>query len=342
MKKAQIITLSVCAVGGIALLAAALVLFRYVHRFNEASKALDKAKKQLAGHYQEPVFPSSGNVKQEQSNAEDLNRWFDQLEKALSTGNVNSSERSPSQFVGILERARAKLLREAQAAETELPENFAFGFERYAGTGTLPRPDDVPRLTEQLVLVNRVCKILFENRVKSIGLVERAGFEDTPAGGATPATPVPVEAPPPAGRRAVAGRGRASAQQSAAVAPPAAGQPGIIAGDALYGKYRFAFEFNAKESGLIGILNALTVSSSFTVVNLVRLAKDVPVLMPTSGMRTQPGPDAGVLPTGLPEAATLAPVISRLGPNYPVCGLEMEIPMRVRIELDVFKFKGDS
>jgi len=240
--------------------------------------------------------------------------WFDDLTSALRKGNVTSDERSPSRFVGILERTRERQVRDAQAAGTEIPPAFAFGFDRYTGTGALPRPDDVPRLTEQLILINRICKILFDHRVKELRLVERDVFEED----AVPSSP------PPSGRLAAGLSVMADSRSTTA----ATSQPGIVPEGGLFGKYRFTIEFNAKEAALINILNALASSQAFTVVNEVRVSKDIPVLIPTAA-----DPSAG---EKAEDAAAL------LGPNYPVSGLEMEIPMRVRIELDVFKFKGDS
>ena len=332
MKKAQIITLSVCLLGGIALLAAAWTLFRGVMRFNEVARALDDAKQQLTGYYQEAVFPSAENVQREKDNTVQMTRWYEELTTALRAGNVTNSERSPSRFVGILERARERLLRDAQAAGTELPKSFAFGFDRYSGTGTLPRPDDVPRLTEQLILVTRVCIILFENRVKELRVVERALFE----GGEAVATTAAGAGP---GRRPAAGGG-AGVEPVGGLSPSGA-QPGIIPDGGLYGKYRFAFEFNAKESSLLSILNALASSPVFTVVNVIRVVKEVPVLLPAvadTPVAEQGAEQAGI---GFGDKPAEPPAV-HLGPNYPVCGLEMEIPMQVRIELDVFKFKGDS
>jgi len=335
MKKAQIITISVCAVGAVALLAAGFVLYRGVARFGEARDALNTAKARLEGFYQEAVFPSATNVLREQSNTQQLDRWYRDLAAELRKGNVVSTERSPSAFKTVfLEKTLERLLREAQAAGTELPANFGFGFEQYAGTPILPRPDDVPRLMEQLVLVNRVCRILFENRVKAISSVGRAMFEEQMPTVSTASEPPPS---PVAARRPVR-RGAAAVE---APPPGVASQPGVVPAGALFGKYRFVFEFSSKESALVGVLNALAASPSFTVVKVVRLTKGVPVLIPVQVDTTASG---GVPAPGLGAAPVATPALTavRLGPNYPVSGLEMEIPMQVRIELDVFKFKGDS
>lgn len=331
MKKAQIITLSIGVFSGIALLAAGWVLLRAVIRFNEVAESLDGSKRQLEGYYQEAVFPSTENVWREQTNTVELTRWFEELTAALRKGNVVSVERSPSRFVGILERARDLLLRDAQAAGTELPKSFAFGFDLYSGTGTLPRPDDVPRLTEQLALVTRVCRILFENRVKELRVVGRAVFEE--------GAPVSTGAATAPGRRSISAP-RAGAESSRGLASSVE-QPGVIPEGGLYGKYPFVFEFNAKETALISIINALAASPVFTVVNVIQIQKEVPVLLPVADEALAAGTATDPLGLGLGDKP-VEPSTAHLGPGYPVCGLEMEIPMQVRIELDIYKFKGDS
>lgn len=335
MKKAQVITISFCAVGAIALLAAGFFLYRGISRFGQARESLVAAKTRLEGFYREPVFPSTDNVRRENTNTVKLAGWFDELAAELRKGNkyIISDERSPSAFKTVyLKKALELMLREAQSAGTELPANFGFGFEQYAGTPTLPRPDDVPRLMEQLKLVTRISRILFANRVKAITAIGRAAFEEQ-ALSASPA-PAAMGEPAPTGRAS-----RRPRTQTAAAPPPVTGQPGVVPEGALFGKYRFVIEFSAKESALIGVLNALASSPSFTVVKVVRLNKGIPVLMPVT---VDPAAAGGVSISGLgAPAATSAPVL-RLGPGYPISGLEMEIPMQVRMELDVFKFKGDS
>jgi len=332
MKKAQIITISVCAVGAIALLLSTVVLYRGVSGFKTASGSLKTARSKLERFYREPVFPSAANVQLEKANAGQVDRWYDELAAQLRKGNVVSKERSPSAFKTVyLARTLERLFREAQAAGTELPDGFGFGFERYAGTPTLPRPDDVPRLMEQLVLINRFSRILFANRIKAVSAVERAVFEDLVQ--AAPA-PEPVQT-----RRNV----RRNTRQTAAPAPAAvkSAEPGVVPEGGLFGSYRFAIEFTAKETALLGVLNALSASPSFTVIKIVRLNKNVPELMPVVQQAAEARVALPVPGFGAAAPATPQPVV-RLGPNYPVSGLELEIPMQVRMELDVYKFKGDS
>lgn len=299
------------------------------------SDTLHTAQNRLSAFYEADVFPSDENVAREKQNRTKLEGWFDELTSELRKGNVVSSERSPSRFLGILERTRERLLQMAQEAGTRLPDGFAFGFERYTGTGMLPSPDDVPRLTEQLVLITRLSRILFQNGVRELRVLERTVFEDAPA------TQPTVDTPPSAvpGRRAARTPEPAARPRGVATA----GQPGVIPDGALFGKYRFAIEFDAREENLLKVLNALASSQAFTVVNVIRLSKNVPVFMPDERRSSTASPAetrrAADHATG---DAQESPVTRRVGPEFPISGLDKELPLRVRVEMDVYKFKGDN
>jgi hypothetical protein len=171
-------------VGGILFLTAGAVLYRSIVRFGTANDDLNSVKLELASYYEAPIFPSAENVEQELENARQVDVWFAELMQTLGEGNVNSAERSPSKFVGNLEKVRKRLIGESRKAGTALPstpQSFAFGFDRYAGTGTLPKPQDVPRLMEQLAIINRLCTVMFRNRIKAISIITRDAFEDATA-----------------------------------------------------------------------------------------------------------------------------------------------------------------
>ncbi len=72
----------------------------------------------------------------------------------------------------------------------------------------------------------------------------------------------------------------------------------------------------------------------FVVVTSLTLSKTTPELVPKP---VESDEDDGGF--GDPSAKASPLVAQRLGPNYPVCGIKMEIPMDVRLELDVYKFR---
>ncbi len=347
MKKKQIITLVACSIGGLLLLGAAYLLFRSMMQFRRVDAQFAQLQNRLGQFYRAEAFPSLENVGRERENQEEVEAWFAQLMAELGKGNVSSEERSPSRFVGVLERARERLLQQAASGRVRFPEGtratFAFGFDRYVGTGRLPAPDDVPRLTEQLMLVTRLAWVLFESEITSLRSIERDVFEDGPAASVMEPTPTPTT------RRSAARRA-----DTAAAAPPVR-VPGIIAQDEDFGVYRFVLEFSARESALASVLNAFSSGPTFVVVRSLTLRKEVPNLLvvrtaPQPGAPAQPATarpvaDVSFLFGGLEDPAQERAAAPRqestvLGPSHPVSGIEMEIPMQVRLELDVYKFRG--
>ncbi len=327
MKTVKIIIISSCAVGAILFLGASFMLYRGVSDFNAAKGERTKIKRSLEKYYKSPIFPSLENVKQELDNSSQADVWFGKLGSVLYKSNVTSSETSPTKFKTATYNVRRNLNKKARKAGTELPDAstlFAFGFERYAGTdGTLPQSGDVARLIEQLVIINRISSILFDNNIKSISSVKRDIFE-TSAGNA----PEPERQ----NRRVRPGANRPSnnTQSSASLK-----NVGVIGSGSLFAKMHFVFEFRAKERALLDILNAFSTSKKmFVVVTSVSLSKNTPVLVPEI-VESEDGNDSAL--DGGSGDEKIAP--QRLGPNYPVCGIKMEIPLDIRIELDVYKFK---
>ncbi len=337
MKTAKIIIAVGCSVGAILFIAAGFVLYRGVGRFNAAREDLDGAKRELDRFYKAKTFPSKENVQQEDANAEQVDAWFNELMTTLGKGNVTSTERSPSRFKIAVEAASRNLIKAGRKAGTELPESgdFAFGFDRYAGTsGTLPKPQDVPRLMEQLVIVNRLSLVLFKHRVKELTRVGRDEFES--AGGAAPAPERDASTRRSSRRTSTSRAGRASAGSSATSSSSSA-NAGILGEKDLFAKMHFTFEFRAKESALLGILNALAANPMFINVTSISLSKPTPELVPVAtGSEAGDASTPGFAIAAAPEEAS---EVEKLGPNYPVCGIKMEIPMEVRLELDVYKFR---
>jgi hypothetical protein len=351
MKKKEIITYVLLGVGVLLLLGVGGLLVRSMMRFREREEGFGRLQNRLSELYRADVFPSMANVEIERENQVQLDVWFGEVMRQLSQGNshLTSDERSPSRFVGVLERARENLVQHGQRSRVRLPDanmNFAFGFERYAGTGQLPSPDDVPRLMEQLMIVTRVCRTIFESEVVALQAVRREEFED--------AAPLPVQETQAVRRGPTARRGPAEPVVPQTVARR---NPGLLADGDMFTTYRFVLEFTAREEALTRVLNSFAASPVYIVVRSVTLRKEVPALVPARSATV--GGAAGADRRSAPSAADMnflfggeAPRVPEapapeeatrdnlLGPSHPVSGIEMEIPMQVRMEIDVYKFRG--
>ena len=348
MKRKQIIAYSAIGVGGLLVLAAAAMLVRSILQYREQEQAFNRLRSRLTQLYRAEVFPSEENVTLERENREQLEGWFEDLLAELGKENISRDDRSPSQFIGRLERTRNTLRQQADRDRIRLPEagtNFAFGFERYAGTGLLPSPDDVPRLTEQLIIATRLTRILYDSEITSLRAIQRDVFEET----TTPEQP----REPTVTRRGAAPAPRRGPDTRQPVR--AARQPGIRGEGDMFATYRFTLEFDAREEALARFLNALASTPMYTVVRTVRLRKEVPEMVVTSTAAAtatterRAGVDADVAflfggeePVGTPTDPSAEPALGAalVGTSRPVSGIEMETPMQVRLEVDVYKFRS--
>lgn len=343
MKKKQIITYGIIGVGILLILAAAGMLLRSIMQYREQEQAFSRLRSRLSELYRAEVFPSEENVEIERENRAQLEDWFAELLEQLGEGNIVRDDRSPSQFIGRLERARNSLREQADRSRVRLPErgeDFAFGFERYAGTGELPSPDDVPRLTEQLLITTQLTRMLYESEISHLKQIRRDVFE--------------AEAEQEPADRAPTRRGTTqTTRRRSDRAMPADRNPGILGEDDMFATYRFVLEFEAREEALMRLLNALADSSLYTIVRRVQLRKDVPSMIATQREATD-GEDAPREPEadvsflfGEPDEDAAEEITEdydgrgpRLGDSQPVSGIEMETPMEVRLEVDVYKFRS--
>jgi hypothetical protein len=132
----------------------------------------------------------------------------------------------------------------------------------------------------------------------------------------------------------VQGRSRRTRRPVRAAPAPAAAQAGRD--DALYSKQRFVLEFQSGEAALCNILNRLASDPMFAVVTGLKLEKkadDVAVssLAVDGGAQRAAAPDADA-----PAGTETPPRRDRV-----VSGPERDVPLSVRIELDVYRFREE-
>jgi hypothetical protein len=193
---------------------------------------------------------------------------------------------------------------ERSRRSTVLPSGFLFGFERFKDA-VPPAPDDVPRLTMQLQILERLCLLLFEEGVAEITEIQRDLIE----GGGGPSQP--------AGRAP----SQATTEQQGA---------GILRAGELYAKLHFAIEMRARETEVISLLNRLVNLDMFVVVTSLGFEKDAPDVVAS---REASGEDVAA-PSKLQDYPSR--------PQRMVSGPEIAKPMKVRIELGVYRFANEE
>jgi len=321
----NILFLAGSAVFAILLVVFGFLLFLVLRELHGTERELQERQAVLSEYYSRNPFPSPGNVAREAENVQLLESWLERLLSLARQGQIEPEEGStPSRFVNTLGEKRNRLLALAQNADVKLPSrDFAFGFDRYFVAGsTLPAPEDVPRLSQQLAIIDNLCGVLFEEKISEIVAIERQEFE---GGGVAPG----------AGRRGMAGRLGVFGGEDVTGA-------GLLSEGDLYTSLRFVLEFKTKEKALISVLNRLSRHSMFCVIKSLAIDKevaDVKEVKPKEDVgRTKEGEEAPAEGT-TPEAAKVdeqtLPRRSRI-----VSGLPVEKPMRVVMCLDVYRFRS--
>ncbi len=360
MKSKQIILISASSVGAIVFAAAGFLLLRGLATFRDALDTFTAEKQALGAYYEKDPFPSQTNIAREQDNGRIVNGWYEKILARLVAQNVVSSEYSPSKFRTNYDEAKKRLLDTARDSNVQVAgdADFAFGFDRYSNTGNLPDEANVPALTEQLIIVERLCDVLFAKGIKVLAAVRRDDIEaarGVPAGGGPghgTAAGAGVTAPP----------GRRQRPSGSSPRPPSRPPKSARAGAGpslarpvgkLYNKLHFGLDFKAKQGALLGVLNALSSNDMFVVVASVSMEKAVPEMMPV-GLEAPPGTGPDDLIPTLPPAfggPDVKPDVSAVAVIQPwekgkvdriVSGPEHELPMDITVELDVYKFQPES
>jgi len=302
----------------------AFLLYQGISRFSHTEQKLRRSVNSLKQYYRQDPFPSPQNLKKVKENTRTLEEWFDSLTIRLSRGQQEIADKSPTAFMGLLSDTENRLIGFAEKTGVDIPENFAFGFNRYDG-GVPPSPNDVPKLTLQLAVVETVCRVLFAARADGIVSIRREEFEGGKAAGEASSGTRPGGRP--------SARRRPGARRPTSEPPRKPGPDGTAAD--LYEVLHFTVRIKAKEAAVVKILNLLARLKMFIVVTQLELAAE--------------GPDLGVRLSSAAESALASAADAGAEPGHVpsrrermVCGPRLETPMSVALELDVYRFRNPS
>lgn len=349
MKKLRVILVSCAAAAGAFVVVGAVMAFLGFGKASEAADRADSAVRDIKKIYAGANFPSSDNIATAESNVKRREGWTKALAAALDEGSVPEARNvSPGTFSQMREKAIERMASAAPAGEDGapvVPQNFAFGFDRYA-SGIPAEKQHVGRLVRQLKLMETFVGMLYDAGIVRLEGAGREIFEDSAEGGDSSGEDFAV-------RRRPRGGSTSSGSGSIAIPPlPALEGPVEIRRD------RFAFQFAAKEAALVSFLDAVDAMRPYAMVTSLSIEKLRPdVVFPEEaeketraaqpsgggevpGGRVRrdrrrhgaPGPDA---PAALPPPQVVlnerpAPRSSRL-----VSGPLREAPVRAVVYVDV-------
>jgi hypothetical protein len=306
--KTQLIFMIGASVAGVLIVGCAVLLFMSHTKLKKVERSTKAKQVRLEALSSGNPFPSEENVQIELKNGEALRSWLNTLSSTAAEGQLNLDMRTPSKFRRLLGKTVTQLIH-AGGADV-VSENFFFGFNRYLVDGSeLPQPDHVPRLAQQLAVVDRVCGILFDANITQLRGVTREVFEGS--------------------RKEMALTGTDSGA-------------GVLNEGDLYGKLRFKFEFSATEDAFFDVMNRIASNELFMSVGTIQYTK------PKVDVHEDLIPEAGKASLGTDEAP-LDPEeqeveVDDQGRLFPsryrriVSGHDHEVPMDISMELNVFQF----
>lgn len=152
------------------------LLMKNLGNYNDVKSKLDDAEARYTSLSGASPYPSPDNIVVIESNLEKVEQFYADLQERLCAGEAPQREIERAQFAGLLETTINDLVLNATNRSVMLPANFSFGFDSYRGQ--LPEQSQVPRLVRQLEVIRICSRLLFENRISSLNLVQRDVFEE--------------------------------------------------------------------------------------------------------------------------------------------------------------------
>ncbi|MEI8139352.1 MAG: Amuc_1100 family pilus-like protein [bacterium] len=293
---------------------AATLLVRGFLQLQEVDASLQTASETLTSLYAQNPFPSGGNLRLERENIKSIGEELLGLQLAMSEGQVEPIAQSPAKCITQFWETRNSLLARA-GGTVKIDKGFDFGFGRHM-KGDLPSIQDVPRIAQQLKIVETLCSILYASKITALTWISRQEFESDAALAALPGKPA-------------SGTTAAKAGADIVVKNVADATAGLIPAGQLYGRWHFIVQFTAREGALMKVLNGMSRSPVFIIVTRMEIKGDDKVFdrkeaEAVAAKSAERNEDAGAKEAVKPRDARV------------VCGRDALV--NVKLELDVYQF----
>ena len=317
--------------------AAVFGFFAWKQLGNASEAAAEKAASESALDriYKREIFPNAENVKALDSVLEEFGQGREAMTNILAKSNVNKSapgEISPSAFQSKLSAGIRKFHEIAPLVDGRkaVANDFAFGFDAYYGKDAMPKEEEVPLLVQQLGITALLVREIYGAQVSQLTKSKDSDSED---------------------------------EEDTRVRKPKKGkkaEPERL----LFTSQKMALEFTARQNALIDLLNRLNATRKpFVVVRSVSAKKTGDDLRKPPAQEAAPaesesrrgrhererparrrpgrrGQDAQpeeAAPRAAEPAAPTPP--AELPPEMRVVsGPDIDPPLSVRLELEIFNF----
>lgn len=342
MNRAKIILIAIASVFVVALGVLGFIVNGKYSAASKAQRSRDSKEKALKDVYNQEIFPSKDNVKVLQDNLAELESARAMLRTQLETFNVAAPTNASSPvFVRKLRDLVENKIKKAPLVEGKkcVAGNFTFGFERYLGESPdMPTEAQVPRLFQQLIIVSKLTDVMFDAGVIQIKSIQREAFD----GGSTSSPRDDDEG----GRRGR--RRRSSSDDEESVS--AVVVDGYSIDEKLYNAQHFTFKVVARQNSMMDVLNRIASLDMFAVVTDIKIHKSGNELrVPgTTGSGEDKKENSRSRSSSRTKSesvqqAEAEPTISDLPAGQRlVSGPEIDAPLEVTIDIDVYGFKKEA
>jgi len=305
----------VASILALLLVGAVTLLVRGFLQLQEVETNLQSASETLTSLYAQNPFPSSGNLRLERENLKSIGEELQGLQLAMGAGQVEPVAQSPAKCITQFWETRNSLL--ARAGNTiKVDKAFDFGFGRHM-KGDLPSIQDVPRIIQQLKIVETLCSVLYTSKISTLTGFVRQEFESDASLVTVPGKSASDTVLTKMGSDIVV---KNTIDASA----------GLIPAGKLYGRWRFVLQFSARESALMRVLNGFSSSPLFIVVNRMEIKGDEKVF------DRKEAEAVAAKSAEISEGASAKAVVKSRDARV-VCG--RDALLNVKLELEIYQFE---
>ena len=324
MKSEKLVLWVALGLGVLLLLGSGAMLFIGFLGYNESMTEMIGSKEKIKRVYSDSnPFPTKKNIGVYDQNDVELKKWFNEILTSLAAQQVEPVQKSPSAFMGTLGEKRTDLHKLINENGVKMPAEFDLGFKKYfMPAAPLPAPMDVGRLGQQLYLVERLLTIFVEAQPAEILGIRREIFEGAELNEAKEENETTGSR-----RRGRNSRDEGRDSEQNIVQGMANKNTGKIGKNNVFGKMYFEFLINAKTESVLEILNNLAKEPMFLRVSNVELLSLNTVIMPDYSQEIK-----------LKTQTDGVSLKDMSRPERLICGPDMEVPMLVKIGIEVYRF----
>lgn len=326
-QKGVIIGMSV--VLGVACLGISILFFKALSTSREAAQQRDSAYEQLKSLYQAKVFPKDENIKRIKDDKKELEDWESNVSNFLAKASIRADDLTPVRFKQALQKTVQTLASKKSPLllKSYVVEGFKFGFDRYLGdSDSLPQTADVPKLAQQLQIIQAVVTELYEANIIKLTSVEREVFE-------ADATEKTARAGRPTRPSAAASR---PGQRNPVTPGPVASDGLSPVLSSLLTRQRLTFGFQSKPSALMNALNRLAAMDAFAVISSVEFTKAGDSI----GAAEERKKSTVKSSDEAKKSGSAATAVAEIMRDRLVTDPEREPPLDVIVSVDIYLFKG--